>query len=66
MAFGLPPRSQRHRLVAGVAGGLAEGLELNVVALRIIWLFLFLPGGAPGLLLYIAFWLLMPEPDTVS
>ena len=65
MAFGLPPRSRKHRVVAGVAGGMAEGLGINLVALRILWIILFLPGGAPGLLLYIVFWVLMPDPDKV-
>lgn len=63
MALGLPPRSRKRRVVAGVAGGMADGFQVNLAAVRILWLILFLPGGAPGLLLYIIFWVLMPDPD---
>jgi phage shock protein PspC (stress-responsive transcriptional regulator) len=56
-------RSRDHRMVAGVAGGMAERFGLPVWLVRLIWLLLFLPGGVPGLLLYIIFWILMPlEP----
>jgi phage shock protein C len=63
MALGLPPRSRKNRIVAGVAGGMAEGFGMSVLPVRIVWVLLFLPGGAPGLLLYIIFWLLMPDPE---
>ena len=57
-------RSRDHRIVAGVAGGMAERFGVPVWFVRLIWMLLFLPGGAPGLLLYIIFWLLMPlEPE---
>ena len=56
-------RSRDHRMVAGVAGGMAERFGVPVWLVRLIWLLLFLPGGVPGLLLYIIFWMLMPlEP----
>ncbi|MEX2598110.1 MAG: PspC domain-containing protein [Dehalococcoidia bacterium] len=62
MALGLPARSRDRRVVAGVAGGMADGFKVNLMAVRLIWILLFLPGRAPGLLLYIIFWILMPDP----
>ena len=62
MARGLM-RSRDHRLVAGVAGGMAERFGLPVWLVRLVWIILFLPGGVPGLILYLVFWVLMPlEP----
>ena len=62
MARGLM-RSRDHRVVAGVAGGMAERFGLPVWLVRLIWIILFLPGGAPGLILYLVCWVLMPlEP----
>lgn len=59
-------RSRDRRIVAGVAGGMAERFGVPVWLVRLIWLLLFLPGGVPGLLLYIIFWVLMPlEPAEV-
>ncbi|MGD9893341.1 MAG: PspC domain-containing protein [Dehalococcoidia bacterium] len=56
-------RSRDHRMVAGVAGGMAERFGVPVWFVRLIWLLLLLPGGVPGVLLYVIFWLLMPlEP----
>ena len=56
-------RSRNHRLLAGVAGGMAEWLGLPVWLLRLVWLFLFLPGGVPGLIPYLICWILIPpEP----
>ena len=56
-------RSRNHRLLAGVAGGMAEWLGLPVWLLRLAWLFLFLPGGVPGLIPYLICWILIPpEP----
>lgn len=56
-------RSRDHRLVAGVAGGMAERFGVPVWLVRAVWVLLFLPGGVPGLLLYLLCWILMPlEP----
>ena len=53
-------RSRRHRVIAGVAGGMAETFGLPVWLLRLIWLFLLLPGGLPGLVPYLVLWLVLP------
>lgn len=56
-------RSRNNRMVAGVAGGLAEYLGIDPTIIRIILVLLALPGGIPGTLLYILFWAIVPlEP----
>ena len=52
-------RSRRHRIVAGVAGGMAERFGLPVWLVRLLWLLL--PGGIPGVVPYVICWLLIPE-----
>jgi phage shock protein PspC (stress-responsive transcriptional regulator) len=61
-------RSRRHRVIAGVAGGMAERFNAPVWLLRLLWVLLFLPGGLPGLIPYIICWIVIPEepPDTSS
>jgi phage shock protein C len=54
-------RSRRHRVVAGVAGGMAEYLGIPVALARLIWVILLLPGGLPGLIPYLVCWVLIPE-----
>ena len=54
-------RSRKHRLIAGVAGGMAERFDLPVFLVRLVWLLLLLPGGLPGLVPYAICWLLMPS-----
>lgn len=54
-------RSRRHRIIAGVAGGMAEWSGLPVALVRFLWLLAFLPGGVPGLLLYVLCWILIPS-----
>jgi phage shock protein C len=54
-------RSRRHRLVAGVAGGIAEYFGLPVALVRFFWLLAFLPGGLPGFLPYVICWILIPS-----
>jgi phage shock protein C len=54
-------RSRRHRIIAGVAGGMAERFGLPVFFVRLIWLLLLLPGGLPGVVPYLVFWMLLPS-----
>jgi phage shock protein PspC (stress-responsive transcriptional regulator) len=60
-------RSRTNRVIAGVAGGLGEYFGIDATIIRIIWVILALPGGLPGILLYLIFWLIMPlEPLGVA
>ena len=54
-------RSRRHRIIAGVAGGLAERFGVPVWLMRLLWLLLLLPGGVPGVLPYLILWVLIPS-----
>ena len=54
-------RPDKDRKIAGVCAGLAKYMDMDVVFIRVIFLLLLLPGGLPGLIPYIAFWLVMPE-----
>ncbi len=54
-------RSRTNRMIAGVAGGMAEYLGVPVALVRLIWLLLLLPGGLPGFVPYVLLWILIPE-----
>jgi len=53
-------RSADDRMLAGVAGGIARYLDVDVTLVRVIIATLALFTGA-GVVLYIAAWLLIPE-----
>lgn len=53
-------RSVKNRKVAGVCGGLGAYFNVDPVIFRIVFLIFVLPGGVPGVLLYLLSWLLMP------
>lgn len=54
-------RPRKGRKLAGVCIGISQYLDIDVTIVRIFWVFLLLPGGAPGLIPYILFWILTPE-----
>ena len=58
-------RSTDDQMVAGVAAGLADYMNMDPVLVRLLFVLLTLAGG-PGLIIYIVMWLIMPENDTVA
>lgn len=54
-------RPKEGRVIAGVAIGLANYFNVDVVFVRLIWVLLFLPGGFPGILPYIVCWIVIPS-----
>lgn len=54
-------RPKKGRIVAGVCKGLADYLGVSVVLVRVITIILFFPGGVPGLVPYLLFWLIIPS-----
>ena len=59
-------RSRRHRIVAGVCGGLAEWLDWPPLLVRVLFV---LVGALPflsGILVYIVLWLVIPERGGIA
>lgn len=54
-------RSRSDRVIAGVCGGLGNFFGISATWFRLGFLIAFLPGGVPGVLLYVLFWLIMPS-----
>ncbi|GAA1558085.1 hypothetical protein GCM10009789_09380 [Kribbella sancticallisti] len=52
-------RSRSDRMLAGVCGGMARALNVDPVLIRVVMAVLVLSG--PGLLFYVAAWVLMPD-----
>lgn len=53
-------RSKNDRFVAGVCGGLGEYFEIDPLIFRLIFVLLTIFAGS-GIIIYIIFWILMPE-----
>lgn len=55
-------RSRKYRVIAGVAGGLAEYFNVDVVLVRLLWVISIFAGGG-GVLAYIIAWIVIPEEN---
>jgi phage shock protein PspC (stress-responsive transcriptional regulator) len=53
-------RSNEHRIIGGVSGGLGEYLDIDPVLIRIGFVVTVFAGGA-GILAYIIAWIIIPE-----
>ena len=58
-------RSQKERMIAGVCGGIAEYLQLEVIWVRLVFAVLGVFGGI-GVLAYIVLLIIMPLPGQRS
>lgn len=57
-------RSRRHRMLAGVCGGLADWLGWDPRLVRIAYVVVSVCSAAfPGILAYLVLWLVMPNAD---
>ncbi|MCI0521673.1 MAG: PspC domain-containing protein [Chloroflexi bacterium] len=58
-----PPlrRSRRNRVFLGVCGGLSEFFGISAFWFRLAFLIALIPGGVPGILLYLLLWLIIPS-----
>jgi phage shock protein C len=54
-------RSRHDHLIAGVCGGLAEFFGISVFWFRLAFLIALIPGGIPGLGVYLLLWLILPK-----
>jgi phage shock protein C len=53
-------RSRTDRKLAGVCGGLAQYLNVDATAIRVLIVVLSVLGGS-GLVIYLAMWILVPS-----
>jgi len=53
-------RSRSRRIVAGVCGGLGQFFGLSPWWFRIGFLIALIPGGVPGILIYLLCWIIIP------
>jgi phage shock protein PspC (stress-responsive transcriptional regulator) len=54
-------RSRSNRMLAGVCGGLAEFFGIRAFWFRLAMIVAFIPGGVPGLLIYLILWMVIPN-----
>lgn len=60
-------RSQNHRMIAGVMGGIAEYLGWNPTLLRLLFVIISTASVAvPGILVYVILWIVMPNASRDS
>jgi len=56
--------SRKHRLIGGVCGGIAEFLGWDPTWTRVLFVLVSVLSAAfPGIIVYIALWILMPRAD---
>jgi phage shock protein C len=51
---------RQNSIIAGVCGGLGAFFGINPWVFRFIFILLALPGGLPGILMYLAMWIIIP------
>lgn len=54
-------RSRSNRILLGVCGGLGEFFGINPTWFRLAFLIAAIPGGVPGIGLYLLLWLIIPS-----
>ncbi|MEX2271713.1 MAG: PspC domain-containing protein [Vicinamibacterales bacterium] len=61
-------RSRNERMLGGVLGGMAKSLGWSATRVRVAYVLLsILSAGFPGIAVYIALWIVVPEePFTVT
>lgn len=54
-------RSRSNRVFAGVCGGLGEFFGISAMWFRLAFLIALIPGGIPGIVAYLIFWIIIPR-----
>ncbi len=54
-------RSSSNRILLGICGGLGEFFGINPIWFRLAFIIAAIPGGIPGILLYLIMWLIIPK-----
>ena len=53
-------RSKNNRMIAGVCGGLADFFGISSFWFRLAFFIAFIPGGVPGILIYLVAMIMIP------
>ena len=53
-------RSRSDRVVAGICGGLGQFFGVSPAWFRLAFLIALIPGGVPGIAVYLLMWLIVP------
>jgi phage shock protein C len=56
-------RSRRHKILAGVCGGIADTYGWSPTVVRILWIVFGLLPVIPGTVLYLVLWILVPAAE---
>jgi phage shock protein C len=56
-------RSQKNKMIAGVCGGIGEYFDIDPTLVRVGFVLLALPGGLPGILLYLILAVVVPQEE---
>ena len=60
-------RSIRHKMIAGVCGGLAEYLNLDVTVVRVLYVSVSILSAAfPGIFVYVILMFVIPRADAAA
>lgn len=55
-------RSRKHKMIAGVCGGIAEWLGWDPTVVRVLYVMVSIVSVAfPGILCYLVLWIVMPK-----
>ena len=54
-------RPRRDRLIGGVSAGLGNFFGIGAFWFRLAFLLALLPGGIPGILIYLILWIVIPN-----
>ncbi|HTI56868.1 MAG TPA: PspC domain-containing protein [Verrucomicrobiae bacterium] len=59
-------RSRKHKMIAGVCGGIAEWLGWDPTVVRVLYVVVSIVSVAfPGILCYLVLWIVMPKEPLV-
>lgn len=60
-------RSTKNSMIAGVLGGLAEHFDLDPTMVRVVYVLVSIVSAAfPGILVYLAMWMIIPEDGSTA
>jgi phage shock protein PspC (stress-responsive transcriptional regulator) len=59
-------RSRKHKMIAGVCGGIAEWLGWDPTVVRVLYVVVSIVSVAfPGILCYLVLWIVMPKEPRI-